>query len=204
MEIVQKKKFAKKKMKVNIEKAKKLFMEYGGSHFGMGRECVYDEYLRYNVSKSQELLWIKEYQTNLLEELNKDPNETSIVSRYSGSVSDYKNYEALEPLITFTKENMTKLCSFSKLRYAEEIFRATAAKRRIVEGDVFSKARKISVDLLYSVIKEPIAVSSRYKKESLLKDVISDQSILDRASANLEKMNKTESSLSKKGRNRGQ
>lgn len=106
-------------MNQDLSKAKSLFIDYGGSHFGMGRECVYEEYLSYGISKEKELEWIEEYQAKLLRELKTDQNNSNLVSSYSSSISNYKNYNALEPLLTFTNEHSTKLCSFSKVRYAE-------------------------------------------------------------------------------------
>ncbi len=110
-------------MKTNLEKAKAIFMDFGGSKFGMGRECAFEEYRQYHIPAETELEWIQEYQKELLNRLDKKPNESDIVSQFSSSVSNYKNYDALGALVAFTKEKSKQLCSFSKLRYAEELYR---------------------------------------------------------------------------------
>lgn len=163
-------------------------MDFGGSKFGMGRECAFEEYRQYHVSAETELEWIKEYQKELLNKLNKKPNESDFVSQFSGSVSNYKNYDALSALVAFTKEKSNKLCSFSKLRYAEELYRATAAKRKITKGDAISEARFTAVELLKEVLSTPISVSPTYRKRSMMKDVLKNDSIIARAQSNLEKM----------------
>ncbi len=49
------------------DKAKDLFLKYGGSHFHMERDGCYDRYLEFGVSKDQEEAWLKDYELLLLE-----------------------------------------------------------------------------------------------------------------------------------------
>ena len=69
-----------------------------------------------------------------------------------------------------------------------ELYRATAAKRRIEKGDEISEARSIAVELLKEVLSGPITVSPTYRKQPMMKDVLTDDSIIARAQSNLEKM----------------
>ena len=175
-------------MKTKHEKAKSLFMDFGGSKFGMGREGVFEEYRQYNVSAKTEIEWIKEYQAELLNKLKKKPNESDLVSLFSRSVFNYKNYDALNQLLALIKEVADALCSFSKLRYAEELYRATADKIKIEAGDVISESRITAIELIKSVLSNPITVSPAYKKQRMMKDTLKDESIIERAQSNLEKM----------------
>ena len=175
-------------MNTKLEKAKALFMDFGGSKFGMGREGAFEEYRQYHVSAKTELEWIKEYQAELLDKLRREPNKSDLVSQFSRAVSSYKNYDALNQLLALIKENSNALCSFSKLRYAEELYRATAAKIKIEAGDVISESRVTAIELMKSVLSSPIFVSPAYKRQAMMKDTLKDESIIQRAQSNLEKM----------------
>jgi len=45
----------------NLEKAKKIYFQYGQSGFHMMREGILEEYKQYGISKKQEELWTNEF-----------------------------------------------------------------------------------------------------------------------------------------------
>ena len=54
----------------NLEKAKKMFFDYGCSHFYMMKEDVEKEYKKFGISIQQEDLWTQEYVAHHLDELS--------------------------------------------------------------------------------------------------------------------------------------
>jgi len=102
--------------KNNIDKAKKIFFNYSGSHFQMARENEYDIYKKYNISREQELIWIKEMLNNILQKIKMGDEITNLYSKYSQVTSLYNDLEGLKMMIEIAKDKKDISDSFIKLR----------------------------------------------------------------------------------------
>jgi hypothetical protein len=172
-------------MSNNIEKAKEIFIKYGGSNFHMEREGEYEFYKSFNITKKEEIQWIREYHKKVIIEIeseNKVSIFTSKLSELSNSIILFKDIESFKSMIDTVKEKSELIDSFSQLRIAEEIYSIVNAfsKSEVKKDNALPYAKKIVLDILNRIIKEPITVDEDYKNVQYLKDVLNENRIINR------------------------
>lgn len=169
----------------NIETARVIFLKYGGSHFHMAREGEYEHYKNFNISKEQEKLWIKEYHIETIIEISDESIASKFtfkLSKLSNSIISFKDMDSFQSMFDIIQKKIDSIDSFSKLRVAEEILNIVDAfkKQNINKDNVLTYARKFALDILNSIVQEPITVDSSYNNIGYLKDLISKDKIIDR------------------------
>jgi len=160
--------------------AKEIYIQYGCSISGRWREGDYDEYKSHGISDEQESEWRKEYQKDLLVLLESDPcNGSFVTSAYMHCVTR-KEQERLDPLMDTLEDKKSEMDSFSKMMCAKEVldFLTNEWIRRYRR----ERLRSLGIDLLQSVIREPGNIDKRYRKMDHLRDKLSEDRILKRAS----------------------
>ena len=167
---------------------KEIFIHYGGSHFHMERDGIYQTYKSYNISRDQEIEWLSEYQDCLARKISESPTDSDSFSKLCQVVTLEGNIESLNKLINLTRNNAELLDSFSKVRYAEELIRTVKEFSRHRKHELYSEIINISKWLLQYVLTNPVTVAPHYRKISYLRGVLPDGKITSRAMANLKEI----------------
>lgn len=84
----------------NINEAKKLFLEYGGSLNGIAKDDTeqFLEYKAFNIKKVQEIKWICDYQKEVLDKIiNNNYTKTELLS-LTISIEEYNSLDVIEQL----------------------------------------------------------------------------------------------------------
>lgn len=58
----------------DYSEAKKIFLHYNGSYFHMQREEYLDQYMKFNISKKEEIKWLKEKVEKILSKMSEIKN----------------------------------------------------------------------------------------------------------------------------------
>lgn len=131
-------------MKNKLEKAKKMFFDYGCSHFYMMKEGVEKEYMKFGISEQQEEEWTEEYKTNLLNEL--ENGNIEVVH----SLSHLGAQELIPTLLEF----INKGDSYAKFWIADTILRLSGKSM-----NVNKKGRNVALQAFKELIEGKISIS---------------------------------------------
>ncbi len=165
--------------------AKEIYFHYDCSFFHMIREGDYDEYKSHGISEEQEREWIEEFKKNLLDQLVSDPCDGHIASRYMSCVTK-ENQKSLLPLIDMIDRKKAEMDTFSKILCAEAIINFN--RHDGIKNKIKKKLMSLGVNLLQNALLNPRDIDIRYKKLQYLKNMLSEDDILTRASKALEKL----------------
>lgn len=174
----------------NLQEAKEMFSKYGGIHFFMAREGEYEKYKSFNISKEQELMWIKEIQQKKIFEIkNELLDAEKIEIRFSGlllSLKVYKSIELFPILFELYKDSKVKLDSFSKMLIAEQLLDAVRSlSKEMKNNELIEEVRIFAVDILKDILDNIILVDPAYCKVQHLKDVVKEDAMKERIQRSL-------------------
>ncbi|MCL6592246.1 MAG: hypothetical protein K6U80_20155 [Firmicutes bacterium] len=170
--------------------AKKIFFEFGGSHFHMAREGVYDTYKKFNISKKQELIWINEYLNVLFSKINDKTIIDDEVMDLMRIIREYKQINHFEKLLDWAKTINPNADSFTKLRLAEEILDIIKLfKKESTIPKCVKDAKIFALDVLHEINRKPITVAQYYKNIGYLKNFLDDGVIKKRIEMRLKEWN---------------
>lgn len=170
-------------MTKDIDIAKQIFLKFDGSHFHMEREGEYSYYKSFDISKEQEDLWIKQYQEDILSQIEKEDIVSPLFTKLVRIIAQHKDYDCLNSLLDLVKRKKNGLDSFTRVRIAEELLELYESFQK----SGFNRNRNIfhikvfSIDLLKELLEQPITVANYYYGISYLKEEIKEESIKDRA-----------------------
>jgi hypothetical protein len=171
-------------------KAKEIFLHYGGSYFHMAREEVLNDYLKYSISKRQELEWIKEYQQELIADIEKENVVGPSLMRLEDTICGYRDIEGLKSVLELINRKKGKADSFTQLLMAELLIRIYDSFRQcnVLSDPELSKLRKLAIAILEVVMAGPITVSEYYLDSSLMIEATRDYAVIKRARQDLEEI----------------
>ncbi len=98
----------------NIDRAKKIFFDYGTSKFQIMRDGLISEYSSYNISVEQERIWTQELVQKEFNKLNINDPETLFPLWYILQTNCLDNY--IEKIIEFIRVNQTVANSTDSLK----------------------------------------------------------------------------------------
>lgn len=171
----------------DLEFAKALFIKYNGSHFQMEREGDLKLYKTFNVSKDQELAWIRE---NQLEVLNIIKNEDVVSSKFSAltsSICQYKQISSYKLLLNIVDQKKKESDSFTLLRIAEELFRIyeSFSENCVLNEKELKELRSTVTMFLGKVLRQPFTVHEYYQKNKYMISITSKEKVFKRAELKL-------------------
>jgi len=160
--------------------AKEIYMQYGCSTSGRWREGDYNEYKSHGISEEQEGEWRKEYQKDLLDRLESDPSNSGYWTCAYMYCATQSEQESLDPLMDTLDDKQSEMDTFSKLICAKEILEFLT--NEWIRRDRRERLRSLGIGLLQSVIREPGNIDKRFREMDHLKEKLSEDRILRRAS----------------------
>ena len=117
-------------MSIEYSEAKDIFLRFGGSHFFMAREGIYDHYKSLMIPKELERQWSLEECERLIELVRK----SKLADANFGSLCNFiKSAQAAKPLaelLAFFQQEMGDFDTFSLLRFGEESLRLCESLKR--------------------------------------------------------------------------
>ena len=159
---------------------KEIYMRYGCSTSGRWREGDYDEYKSHGISEEQESEWRKEYLKALLDRLESDPCNGGCWTSAYMYCATRREQESLDPLMDTLENKKSEMDSFSKMICAEAIL--DFLKNEWIIRDRRERLKSLGIDLLQRVIREPGNIDKRFLEMNHLRDKLSEDRILKRAS----------------------
>jgi len=167
-------------MEVRKRTAKEIYMRYGCSTCGRWREGDYDEYKSHRISEEQESEWRKEYLKNLLDRLESDPCNGGCWSSAYMHCATRREQESLDPLMDTLEDKKGEMDSFSKFLCADAIL--DFLTNEWIRRDRRERLRSLGIDLLQCVIREPGNIDKQFREMDHLRDKLSKDRMLRRAS----------------------
>lgn len=135
------------------EQAKKIFFDYACSHFFMDHDGVGEKYKKFNITKSEEEEWHREYIAYWVSKLSTD--DLFPLHR----LRDAWASEALPSLIDL----VNKGDSLARLWYANAIWEL--AKSLGVHSNIREPAIKVAKDTWHSLMTEELAFSPNHRAQ---------------------------------------
>lgn len=169
--------------KCNNLKAKEVFLKYSGNHFYMERGGEYENYKKYSISDIQEELWLNEYQNELLSKVENEDIATHSFSQLIDVLRRTKNMVFFQLLLDIVKRKEGNLDTFSQILMAEGILNIAESLKGNTETEnvkMAFQARQLALSMLNSSIKKPVTVASYFSNLGYLKDVLTEDKILNR------------------------
>lgn len=151
-----------------MDRAKEIFMKYGGSHFHIHRDMMWDEYKSYEVSKATEDEWFKECQENCIAQIKEGDDVSFNMSKVCTIIREKKNTEYLSELVQALEVSINEIDTFRRLVVTEQL----AELIRFLElNDIAYPSECIDfIKLsLEEITSEPMRLSESTMKMSLLK-----------------------------------
>jgi len=174
---------------LDIQKAKALFLRFQGNHFHMQREGQLDAYKAFKISAAQERAWAQESQRDVIRAIDAEDDELeveSMVTNIASMLTIYKNADRWNELLHVLRLKLAVLDSFTVIRSCEEVLRVIEEFQRTNEGrDVCVTGQQFVIDALRGVLDSPIRVSPKYYSIEYLKDTLTQEQLLARASRDL-------------------
>ncbi|WP_127588938.1 hypothetical protein [Paenibacillus koleovorans] len=174
----------------DVEKAKMIFIKYGGSHFHMERNGEFDYYKSFNILKQQEVAWIKEYQREIVEKLQASTDVSlynTMLPELFRTITQFKIVDHLSVLNKFIFKDVQQLDSFTQLRVAEGFIGLLESIGNNNDNTILEIRQHTKV-MLENISNQSMSVDSYYKKIDYLKDVLTDDKIRSRVKSSLNKL----------------
>jgi hypothetical protein len=154
-------------MNNDLDRAKEIYFYYACNHFLLDRDVDHKEYTKYNIDRTLEAVWRREY--ILLWKSRLSIDDFTALNRLRDAWAD----EALPELI----EIAPKGDSFAKLWYANAIWQLT--RNSHISTVLRYKGKKIAIRLWQSLTFQNIQLTEKHREEiegTLTKMIQIDQS----------------------------
>jgi len=171
------------------EKAKELFMAYGGSIFGMARDneehfCTYKSL---DVPYETEIEWRKEIQADVLEQLmqaSSNWEKCHLIGEYGYLVESLKDKEGFQFILDYIKGNED---SFDSKTMSICISRVINMVRNKKDKDKRAVVLNEMLLMLKNLLNKPITVSDEYRHSGyILQESLSVEAIRDSIQRSIE------------------
>lgn len=166
-----------------MNEAKEIFFKYGGSYFHMERDGQLTKYKDFNVDESMESLWFKEYQEEIITQIQNGKSIDISLTRLCRVMRQTKDDEYLETLFTTLSTILKSADTFVRLRVAEEL--QEVINFFLINGigdiDKLENYKSLTIDILRKVISQPIVISEATRKKIVFEDTLQEDSIKVRA-----------------------
>ena len=175
-----------------MEPAKELFLKYSGSHFQMEREGDYAAYRSYGVSRDQEASWARERLRELLPVFRERPIAEPVFSEAMALLKASRDEDTLEVLLDIVSGARLSLDTFTRVRFAEELFELSKQWPRAASGQKqWSKeALRVVVDLLSDALELPFSVDPWYQQLPHMSGVLEEARVRRRIASLQEEVGK--------------
>lgn len=161
-------------MKLNYEKAKKIFNEYAGSEFQMQREGVLKKYKSFNIPLEVENNWRKEYADRIKSNIytaKTNSERLEAITDYIDVVKRLFNSSVTE-LIDDFMQNIEKMDSYTEIRLIE-------LKLNEIKGDRINQEQIIEkcVKNLHDLERKELTVDRSYYDDGKLPEYLSNDKL---------------------------
>ncbi len=173
-----------------VNKAKKIFMNYGGNYFHMQRDGILSEYKSYAIDKSTEKMWLREYQETILKKIKEGYSLDVYLTKFFSAMRQIREVETLQALFNPLVKSLKNADTFIKLRVAEEMqeFIVFFNKNHLANSEKISDYKKLTIEILKNIIAKPIVISETTRKNVVFDDTLSEENIKKRAQNTLNKL----------------
>lgn len=150
---------------MTLEEAKKIFILYEGSHFGLFRddEKIYSQYKALNISKEMEWAWLNSYLSEIQRQLTNEidgEKMTDIFYTYGQIIWNYNVIERLNFMIEFVKDFQNKdIQPVEKMLMTEQLVRSIEYFK---DEKLIKEAKQIALKSFQKLLKE----TKEFKQEN--------------------------------------
>lgn len=170
-----------------IDKAKEIFLRYQGSYFQMERDGVLSHYRSYNINQETEKKWIKEYQSELIAQIEAGISIDVHLSHLCSAIRQYKDDEYLNRLTNILSKILASVDTFIQLRIAEELLEIVQyfISNKIGNKENLKSLKDLARDILRNIKSQPIILSEETKRTVIFEDTLEEENIRKRAEQKL-------------------
>lgn len=174
-----------------LEKAKRIFFDFGGSHYGMWHEMVLDEYKKYHISEELEKQWRYEMLDKAVANINSTCNNEVIednIFKYAAVGRDFVSKKVINTLVEYIEANFDNLDTFTVSRGIEECV-GLHQKSEIVfiHIEYFSETIENLIKLMKKNLERGVIIADeRYREDGKLPDYIMPEEQIKRMNRDIE------------------
>lgn len=170
-----------------MNEAKEMFLKYCGSYFYMERDGQLIRYKGYNVDASTEREWLKEYQEEIITQIQVGNSSDVYVSRLCRVMRQIKDDEYLEKLFNTLSRSLKKSDTFVRLRIAEELQEVIKffISNNIGDMKKLANYNNQTIYILRNVISQPFVISEDTRKNVAFEDTLKEENVKERAKQRL-------------------
>ncbi len=160
-----------------LSKAKKIFIRYGGSHFHMARDDMYESYKQYSIPPETEREWLIELKNKHFAKFSESSNakdKTTAFCDYGDVIALLKDSSAFEDMLTYLEKNSENIDSNSLLIKINTVLNVANA----FENDELKNKTQNSVKtILENALKNPIVISEDYLENGAFPEYLTAERI---------------------------
>ena len=170
-----------------MNEAKEIFLKYGGSYFHMDRDGQLIKYKGHDIEESTEKVWLKEYQEEIIAQIQAGNSIEVYLNRLCSVVRQIKDDEYLETLFNTLEKSLKNADSFVSLRIAEELQEVIKffATNNIGDMKKLVNYENLTIDIFRKLISKPIIISQDTRKNVAFEENLREESIRQRAERKL-------------------
>ena len=164
--------------------AKLLFTRYGGSHFHMARDTVYDCYRSFDVPKEMEDAWRREMKRSYLCRLREECDEREIGMLFSRicDILEYdKDVNGMSSMIEYARNNQSWLDTLTNVKIAEIVLNVVANFEINYRYSMIKKA----LDLLRALKEADFRIAEGYKEDGQIPEYATRDRIYERINSDI-------------------
>lgn len=148
--------------------AKEIFRYYGGSHFHMARDEVYEHYKSFNISKETENLWLEEMKQEFRRELIQKKNMSEIArvfAKYGDMVSLTSDVKGCYFMLDYIQKNLKFLDSNTLERSINSLLDVVT---ELLKDEERKSVIRLSISMLKEMLIGTITISDDYMENGML------------------------------------
>ena len=170
-----------------MNEAKEIFLKYGGSYFHMDRDGQLTKYKGHNIEESTEKVWLKEYQEEIIAQIQAGNSIEVYLNRLCSVMRQIKDDEYLETLFNTLEKSLKNADSFVSLRIAEELQEVIKffATNNIGDMKKLVNYKNLTIDIFRKLTSKPIVISHDTRKNVAFEENLREESIRQRAERKL-------------------
>lgn len=170
-----------------MNEAKEIFLKYSGSYFHMERDGQLTKYKGYNVDERTEKGWLREYQEELISQIQAGSCIDVYLSRLCSVMRQLKDDEYFESLFNALSKSLRNADTFVRLRIAEGLQEVIKFFISNNIGDMKKMVyfKSLTIDILRKIISEPTVISDDTRKNVVFEDTLKEDNIKRRAEQRL-------------------
>lgn len=182
---------------MSINEAELIFNKYLGNHFQMAREGDYESYKVFNITKQQELIWIKNLINEYLQQplsLNTSSNIVDLLFKQVENLNYIKYLNSLSNDIIATDDTFMKIVIAESINNKKEYI--IKNQRKVLGFITVKNSSPVDVKFLENIISQlllsaknnTIKIKKQYITSEFMASLTTEEKIMNRIDNGLDRI----------------